>query len=399
MKVYREENVFEAAVRRISWCFDRYENVCLSFSGGKDSTVLMHLTCAEARRRGRRVQVLFIDWEAQYRLTIQHVERMFADYADVIEPIWVCLPLTTVNACSAFEPEWSCWDPSKADLWVRDIPECAVRDPLAFTFYEPSMTFEHFVDAFTRHLGPSTVQLLGLRSDESSARFLSICDDLKNVDGLRWTTETLPGVVKGTPIYDWSAKDVWVFHAKTGLAYNRVYDRFHQAGLSLSRMRVCEPYGNEQRKGLQLFHAIEPETWSKVAARVSGANACALYSKERGNILGDRKIELPNGHTWRSFTEFLLATMPSRTAEHYRNKIAVYIKWYREHGVDELPETADGDLKAKDVGSWRRICRAILKNDYWCSSLGFSPQKTKSYERYRKIMERRRNDWGIFANR
>lgn len=398
MKAYREESVLEASEARIAWSFDRFENVCVSFSGGKDSTVLLHLAAAEARRRGRRISVLFIDWEAQYRLTVQHVEEMFRLYADVIDPVWVCLPLRTVNACSAFEPEWTCWEPTKRDLWVRPLPQMGISDGSRFPFYEPAQTFEHFVDGFTRHLGASTIQLLGLRSDESLARFRSVVDDLKCFEGLKWTTETIPGVVKATPLYDWTAKDIWVFHAKTRLPYNRIYDRFHQAGLTLSQMRVCEPYGNEQRKGLQLFHAIEPETWPKIVARVAGANTAALYAKERGNVLGNRKLELPEPHTWKSFAEFLLETLPPGAREHYRNKFAVYLKWYRDHGVPELPDTAPGDTGAEDVGSWRRLCRAILKNDYWCQTIGFSPQKTRAYDRYRKIMEKRRNEWQIYAN-
>jgi predicted phosphoadenosine phosphosulfate sulfurtransferase len=91
--------------------------------------------------------------------------------------------------------------------------------------------------------------------------------------------------------------------------------------------------------------------------------------------------------------------MPAATSEHYRNKIATYLKWYRDHGCPELPNTAPGDTaSAVDVGSWRRVCRALLKNDYWCKSLGFSPQKTSFYEQYRKIMEKRRNAWGIFSH-
>lgn len=399
MKVYREESVLDAAKERVAWVFDRFENICVSFSGGKDSSVLLHICAEEARRRGRKIQAMFIDWEAQYALTIGYVADMFAMYADCVIPIWICLPFRTTNACSAIEPEWTCWDPSKKSLWVRPMPEHAINDAGFFPFYEQAMTFEHFVDALTRSLGPNSAQLLGLRCDESLTRFLSAIDDLKVYDGKKWTTETLPGTIKATPLYDWKTSDIWVFHAQTGLPYNPVYDRFHQAGLSISQMRICEPYGNEQRQGLHLFHAIEPETWGRVVARVAGANSAALYSKEQGNILGNKKIELPAGHTWQSFAMFLLDTMPAATSEHYRNKIATYLKWYRDHGCPELPNTAPGDTaSAVDVGSWRRVCRALLKNDYWCKSLGFSPQKTSFYEQYRKIMEKRRNAWGIFSH-
>src|SRR5690606_31395498 len=109
--------VLEAARERIAWAFDTFPRVYASFSGGKDSTVMLHLVMEEAARRGRKVGLLFIDWEAQYRLTIRHVERCFDLYADHIEPYWIALPLRTTNATSMIEPEWSCWDPAKRDLW------------------------------------------------------------------------------------------------------------------------------------------------------------------------------------------------------------------------------------------------------------------------------------------
>ena len=70
----------------------------------------------------------------------------------------------------------------------------------------------------------------------------------------------------------------------------------HQAGLTPHQMRICQPYGDDQRKGLWLFQIIEPETWGKVVARVNGANAGALYAKDSGNILGNLKITKPDGH-------------------------------------------------------------------------------------------------------
>ena len=72
----------------------------------------------------------------------------------------------------------------------------------------------------------------------------------------------------------------------------------HKAGLSISQQRICQPYGDDQRRGLWLFHIIEPETWAKVVTRVNGANSGALYVNESGAINGYNKITLPKGHTW-----------------------------------------------------------------------------------------------------
>ena len=55
----------------------------------------------------------------------------------------------------------------------------------------------------------------------------------------------------------------------------------HKAGVALGNMRICQPYGDDQRRGLWLFHLIEPETWARVVARVNGANSGALYINDR----------------------------------------------------------------------------------------------------------------------
>lgn len=112
-KIYQEYSVLEATKARISETFDTLERLYISFSGGKDSTVMMHLVCQEARKRGRKVGVLIIDLEAQYTATIDHIEKMVKEYADCIDLHWFCGELLLRNAVSDFEPKWTCWDSEK----------------------------------------------------------------------------------------------------------------------------------------------------------------------------------------------------------------------------------------------------------------------------------------------
>lgn len=71
------------------------------------------------------------------------------------------------------------------------------------------------------------------------------------------------------PLYDWKARDIWIYHARTGAIYNPLYDLMYRAGVPLRNMRVCEPFGPEQRRGLWLYHILEPETWARMCVRVS----------------------------------------------------------------------------------------------------------------------------------
>ena len=140
-------NILEAARERITWTLNTLPRVCVSFSGGKDSGLMLHLTAELARQMGKKICVLFIDWEAQFSCTINYVQSLRELYTDVIEEFyWVALPLTTQNSLSQYQPEWQCWEPDVE--WVRQPPQDAITDPDFFSFYQPGMTFEQFVREF-----------------------------------------------------------------------------------------------------------------------------------------------------------------------------------------------------------------------------------------------------------
>src|SRR5579885_1987460 len=136
-------DVLTAARERLRWTFETFRKVYVSFSGGKDSTVMLDLTAEAARQAQRKFGLLFIDLEGQYKLTIDHVRRCFDRYADVIHGrYWVCLPLILRNAVSQFEPRWICWDPTKRAAWIREPEPGSITDQGFFPFYRYAMEFE-----------------------------------------------------------------------------------------------------------------------------------------------------------------------------------------------------------------------------------------------------------------
>jgi predicted phosphoadenosine phosphosulfate sulfurtransferase len=394
------KDVLTAAQERIEWTFDNFPRVYCSFSAGKDSGVMTHLVCEEARKRGRKVGLLFLDWEAQFNHTITFARQIFDEYADCIEPFWIALPLKTWNSCSAHEPEWSAWDPDKKHLWVREPEPNSITDPLFMPFWYSGIMFEEFVPLFAKWYGRGerTAAFVGIRAQESLNRFRTLARDKPTFQGRMYTTNVVDDVWNVYPIYDWDTADIWTYHGKTGKSYNRLYDRMHQAGMSLHQMRICEPFGEESRKGMWLFQVIEPMTWARLVLRAHGANTGKLYSNTRGSMMGNHTISLPAGHTWESFAKSILASTPPKTREHYKNKIAIYLRWHQIRGYpDGIPDEAPIKLEnAQKVPTWRRVCKTLLKNDYWCKYLNFSPTKTHAYERYIALVARRRQAWQIF---
>jgi predicted phosphoadenosine phosphosulfate sulfurtransferase len=392
-------NVFEAAKGRIAYIFDSFPKIYLSFSGGKDSSVMLHMVMDEAIRRNRKIGLLFVDLEAQYKITIEHIVECFDLYRDHIDPYWIALPIALRNAVSMYEPKWMCWDPDCRDDWVREPPLEAITDEDIFSFFQRNMEFEDFIQLFGEWYsgGQLTACFVGIRSDESLNRYRTLAMNKSRFQGLSWTTYKSSTLYNAYPIYDWRTRDIWVYNGKFKKSYNRLYDLMSQAGLSIHEQRICQPYGDDQRKGLWLYHVIEPETWGRVVARVNGANSGALYAQESGNILGRLKITKPDGHTWESFAKLIMETLPPRSKEHFENKILVFLKWWSDRGYPNgIPDCADTKLEAdRKVPSWRRICKALLRNDYWCKGLSFSQTKSESYKKYLKIMKRRKQVWGI----
>lgn len=396
-KIYRDETVLDAAKKRISKAFDGFDRLFVSFSGGKDSSVMLHLVMDEAKRRDRRVGVLVIDFEAQYKRTAEHVKEMLDLYADNIEPFWCCLPIKLRNASSNFEPVWTAWDPERKDDWVREMPEGAISDPAFFPWFQPHMEFEEFIILFADWYAGEGIAagFIGIRADESLNRFRTICTFSKETWGVyRWTTKVTDNAFNIYPIYDWKASDIWKYYAvNPELPHNSIYDLMHQAGVPVSQQRLCQPYGDDQRRGLWLYHLLEPETWYKVVARVNGANSGALYVQETGNITGYNKITLPPGHTYESFAKLLMQTMPKVTRDHYVSRFRTFIHGWKGRGyVNGIPDWAPKVLEnAQWAPSYRRLCKVLLRNDWWCKGLGMVQPKSDAYGRYMELKKAKKS--------
>lgn len=120
----------------------------------------------------------------------------------------------------------------------------------------------------------------------------------------------------------------------------------YQAGVPLRHMRICEPFGPEQRQGLWLYHVIEPDRWAAMCARVSGVKSGGIYAGHDNHFYGHRKILKPEHLDWQEYALLLLDSMPEKTAEHYRNKIAIYLHWYQKK-VSRCHRPSTGTLARK----------------------------------------------------
>jgi predicted phosphoadenosine phosphosulfate sulfurtransferase len=396
IKKYQKDNVLEAAQKRISAIFNEFSCIYCSFSGGKDSSVMLHLVMEEAIKRKRKVGVLIIDLEAQYSDTISHIYAMIKLYKNNMDLYWVCVPLLLRNAVTNFEPRWICWDEDKKEIWVREKPSEAKTEK-DLPFFIPKMEFEEFMVLFGEWYskGNNCAAFIGIRADESLHRYCAIAtwekQDRQFKDYI-WTTKIIGNVYNVYPIYDWKTEDIWRYHGKfQDKPHNHIYDKMYKAGVKISQQRLCQPYGDDQRRGLWLYHILEPQTWFKLVARVNGANSGALYIQENGNMTGYNKITKPENHTWKSFCNLLLSSMPKKTRDHYIFRFKKFISSWIDRGYKSIPDEAPPELESKCwCPSWRRMCRVLLRNDYWCKGLGQAQPKSEAYQKFIALRNRKR---------
>jgi len=418
-KNYLDLNVYDMAKKRIQYVFDEFEaeEIWLSFSGGKDSAVIYYLAKQEALTRGiKYINLLIIDLEGHYKLHADFLDEIINDEDIEVRGYHICLPFNLSNASSVYMPKWLCWDLNEKGKWIREMPNNKIvineeNNPFG-DYFRQGMEFEEFIIQFPKFLieqkGLKKVaQFIGIRTQESYNRYLKMKvkqnrEFYKDNQYILKQKTTGYETFSAHPIYDWLTEDVWKYlHNKP---YNKVYDLMYLSGMPLKHMRICQPFGEEQRDNIDLFAKIEPETWDKMNARVYGANFAKIYGGK--NVLKGR-ITTPDGVTWEQWTRLILNTMPPFLREHYIRRINVFLRWWRKEIYKDIEHVyankyAENEMFDKDglyivdiydehiddvnkmQPSWRRICKVLLKGDFLCKNLTFSANK-KEYEKLEEL--------------
>lgn len=382
MKIYRDQNVYGAFQERVRKAFDEFECIYLSFSGGKDSSVMIQLTNQIAAELNRTFDVFYFDFEAQYQGTIHHVNELKA-LSQINKFYHFCLPLENEdNPSSIFRPTWIPWDEKEKHLWVREMPKDAITiDTVHPDVFTRGQEWEQLIVNFPRWLkreyGTDKVAcFVGIRTDESFQRFRAIAFGKNLYKDWIWTTDMGHGVYNIYPLYDWRTEDIWHAVWKFGLKYNQVYELMWKMGVPISQQRICHPYGQDQRQSLDQWAKIEPDTWSKIVSRVSGANFGALYAKS--SLLGHNGTEKPDYMTWEQYAVFLLESIGLYSKDlmyHYVRKINILFDYLKTEDGINVSDIQEKHLSKPDDlrqwVSWKRIARTIEKNDFSCRGLQY----------------------------
>lgn len=345
-QVYINENVYEATKKRISYIFDEFENIIVSISGGKDSTVLAHLALLEAHKRNRKIGVFFLDEEVVYDSTVKQVDYLMSLYPENTIRLWFQIEFNLTNASSLIETQLKCWENGKSKIWMRSKrgdsiqhkpwakEKETVRDKnKGFGFYDALENFQN-----SRQ---NTAFLVGLRATESPNRWRAVSKNPGYKD-IFWCTKMKHGNVSMYPLYDWNFHDIWKYIYDTKIKYSKIYDYMYKKGMGIQEIRVSSLIHEKSFKALVELPEFEPKTYDKLLKRVKGISIGNLYGKD---TIMMKAQKLPkNFKTWIEYRDFLLETYPDETKKH------IFTKRFNRH------------LNNSYVA--RQQCRQLVLNDY-----------------------------------
>tara|TARA_B100000212_G_scaffold340195_1_gene320187 strand:- start:313 stop:1476 length:1164 start_codon:yes stop_codon:yes gene_type:complete len=344
MKIFLRENVWEIAIQRINRIFDEFDNVVISTSGGKDSTVIMGLALMVAEQRGRLpLKMMFLDQEAEYRMTIEYMRKAMADPR--VEPIWVQCPIKLFNATSMEEPWLMCW--SEGDEWMRPKEKISIKENVFGTdrFHD---IFDKIIDYYFPD--EPACYLAGVRAEESPTRLAGLTHG-QTYKEITWGKQL--NVKKGHytfyPLYDWCLSDVWKAIHSNGWDYCKIYDELYRYGIPPHKMRVSNLHHETAVHSLFFLHEIESDTWDALAKRLGGVNQAKHMKKREMFSVNNLPWMFQSWKEYRDYLTVNLITIPKN--------VAIFQKQWAK--MDEIYDEMNFP---EDL--YKRQIRSLLVNDW-----------------------------------
>lgn len=293
-RIYKKDNVLEAAKKRISLLFDMYENITVSVSGGKDSSVLFHLAWQEAVRRNRFIDVAFIDQEAEYKSTID-VIRHISKHSNIVMR-WYQVQFNMTNSVSYEQDYLSCWDGNN----IRKFE----NDSIKSIGEKSDLTWEKLIDKIEMQFKHPTAQLIGLRSNESLNRYRAVTKN-PAIENINWSSKSSnEQLINFYPIYDWGFDDIWRYIYDNKITYNKIYDYQFSKDFHKDEMRVSCLIHEKSFRCLVDLPEFEHDTFEWLCSRVKGIDTAMRYAKEKQMYSNEKLPSYYN--TWKEFRDFLL---------------------------------------------------------------------------------------------
>ena len=258
-------DVVTAARQRIKNIFANGLPVAMSFSGGKDSLCMDHLTyelCSSGQVDKSLLTVYFIDEEAIYPCVERIVKACRAKWLSIgVNFEWYAMEYKHFNCLNSLSQDetFICFDRTKQDRWIRQPPPYAIRThPLLVAGKD---TYQVFCEKrWKKH-----IDMVAIRASESFQRqeyLLRVRTEIKR---------------KLYPIYDWHDRDVWKYLLEKNIDIPEAYIHMWQSGVSKNKLRISQFFSVDTVGSLVKMCEYYPELFDKICKREPNAYMAMLY--------------------------------------------------------------------------------------------------------------------------
>jgi len=348
MKFYSNKNVYEKAIERINYILDEFEHVAVGFSGGKDSTVTFNLVLNECKKRGRNLDVIFVDQEAEWNKTIELVREVMA--TEGVNPIWIQCQIKILNATSHKHSWLHCWEDGAE--WLREKEPNSIKENIFGT--------DRFAELFTAigrtlYKGEKFCYISGVRAEESPSRSMALTER----QTYKWITwgkvlDKKVGQYTFYPLYDWSFTDIWKAIHDNGWKYNEIYDYQYRLGVPVQNMRVSNVHHETAVQSLFYLQEVDKELYNGLTKRLHGIDTAG---KMGSADFFPKKLPFMF-KSWLEYRDFLFDKL--LTEEAHKKTFRRYIR--------NFDKIFAGDKEAMEKAA-KVVTNSIIANDIECTKL------------------------------
>lgn len=375
---YKENNVFEEALERIRMIFDYHDDVIVSMSGGKDSTVLFNLALMVAKEKNRLpLKVFWLDQEAEWQHTVDYMESIMR--MPEVKPYWYQIPFDFTNSLSAKNNFLRVWDEKKEDKWIHPKSDISIKENPS-KYYR----FHDLVSYLPEYCTESDncAVLVGMRIQESLNRRMTIAYGKAYFRGETYCQKKRGKIQVFWAIYDFTNDDIWTAIAKNNWSYNSVYDLQYRWGVPKARMRVSALIHETSWYAIEMLQEFEQKTYNRFTSRVDGVSTFN-HAFDEGGIIPKK---LPFAFKdWKEYRDYLLIHI---TKPEYHQ---LFINRWKNQDGDEWYKVHVREIIINDIdGTLNSNAKSRIKKD---NNSGAGGKYFNQYlEQFNEYMEGKNND-------